>query len=276
MTKAHTGVYLGEKLTECLKEYGIERKILSVICDNTSNNGPMIETMEKLVPTFAGDEYCVMCFGDILNLVVKAIHSQFLHSQKATSDTNEDRQDENALNEINDPDDEDDVAAREDVNSDLKVSDAQILDEQGDEVELDTLKLGKLTWAQVNLSHFSILKMLGQAIPMKSVLDQLCDFAKFNKRDGVRLCHFILEEKEWELLEQLNPLLELFLTAMKEISESGTPLVHEVILFMDILSVALDDWARNETHALAVCMAALRGLDIMNKYYSCADKSIVY
>jgi hypothetical protein len=49
--------------------------------------------------------------------------------------------------------------------------------------------------------------MLARAIKLEDVLRDLCDQAQFNKRDGVRLCRFILEDEEWALLKELEPLL---------------------------------------------------------------------
>lgn len=54
--------------------------------------------------------------------------------------------------------------------------------------------------------------MLDRALVLKPVLPELCDLGQFNKRDGVRLRRFVLEDEEWTLLEQLSPLLEVRLS----------------------------------------------------------------
>ncbi|OJT02144.1 Zinc finger BED domain-containing protein RICESLEEPER 1 [Trametes pubescens] len=77
LTSSHTGKYLAEKLIECLKEFGIEEKVLSVTCDNAENNTTMLKEMHVLVPKFRGTLVRVRCFGHVLNLVVKGILSQF-------------------------------------------------------------------------------------------------------------------------------------------------------------------------------------------------------
>ncbi|PIL35261.1 hypothetical protein GSI_01986 [Ganoderma sinense ZZ0214-1] len=77
LNKAHTGAYLGAKLIKSLKSYGIEKKIMAVTCDNAANNKTMLKEMHILVPEFRGNETRVRCFGHVLNLVVKAILSQF-------------------------------------------------------------------------------------------------------------------------------------------------------------------------------------------------------
>jgi hypothetical protein len=51
--------------------------------------------------------------------------------------------------------------------------------------------------------------MLGRALTLHSVLLGLCELKQFNKHGGVRLQRFMLEDQEWELPEQLYPLLDV-------------------------------------------------------------------
>jgi hypothetical protein len=51
--------------------------------------------------------------------------------------------------------------------------------------------------------------MLGCALTLHSVPPGLCDLKQFNKHGGVHLQQFMLEDQEWELLEQLYPLLDV-------------------------------------------------------------------
>lgn len=55
----------------------------------------------------------------------------------------------------------------------------------------------------------SVAEMLGRALVLRPIIGDLCDMAQFNKRDGVRLRRFILEDDEWQLLDQLYPLLDV-------------------------------------------------------------------
>jgi hypothetical protein len=52
-------------------------------------------------------------------------------------------------------------------------------------------------------------EVLTRALTLQPVLTTLCERAQFNKRDGVRLRRFVLEDEEWELLRQLAPILEV-------------------------------------------------------------------
>lgn len=52
-------------------------QILSITCDNTSNNDTMMDELAVLIPTFPGAINRTRCFAHILNLVVKRILSLF-------------------------------------------------------------------------------------------------------------------------------------------------------------------------------------------------------
>jgi hypothetical protein len=70
--------------------------------------------------------------------------------------------------------------------------------------------------------------------------------------------------------------LQVFLITTRQISQSKTPLVHEVILIFDIITQALDEHAEDLTLLPAVRMAAVRGRVMLNKYYSLTNDSIIY
>jgi hypothetical protein len=68
-----------------------------------------------------------------------------------------------------------------------------------------------------------------------------------NKARGVRLKRFQLTKAEWELLNELHPLLNLFLDATKKISQNRVPLIHDVIPIVNILMTAMDDFIDNSS-----------------------------
>ncbi|PIL36543.1 hypothetical protein GSI_00232 [Ganoderma sinense ZZ0214-1] len=69
LNKAHTGAYLRVKLIKSLKSYGIEKKIMVVMCNNVANNKTMLKEMHILMPEFQDNEMHVCCFEYVLNLV---------------------------------------------------------------------------------------------------------------------------------------------------------------------------------------------------------------
>jgi hypothetical protein len=110
----------------------------------------------------------------------------------------------------------------------------------------------------------------------------------------VRLKHFQLAKQEWELLEKLFPLLEVsmfiwhsiviyflmysqvFLIATKQMSQSKTPLIYEVIPLFDIITRALNEYKDDLTLPPVIRIAAARGRTMLNKYYGLTDDSIIY
>jgi hypothetical protein len=59
-------------------------------------------------------------------------------------------------------------------------------------------------------------------------------------------------------------------------SQSKTPLLHEVIPLFDIITGHLERFIDNTDNFPAVCAAAQQGHAMMNKYYGLTDESIMY
>ncbi|KAF8523880.1 hypothetical protein BU17DRAFT_43344, partial [Hysterangium stoloniferum] len=51
--------------------------ILSMTCNNGSNNNAMIRELENMVPSFSGSTSHTHCFLHIINLVAKLLIQQF-------------------------------------------------------------------------------------------------------------------------------------------------------------------------------------------------------
>jgi hypothetical protein len=120
-------------------------------------------------------------------------------------------------------------------------------------------------------------ELIGRALQLREPLNLLVNLEQHNRAGrGARLHRFKLSRQEWELLSQLHPLLEVFLVATQKISQSNTPLIHEVIPIFDVLTRALDDYADDKNIFPAVRAAARRGRALLNKYYGISDESIVY
>ncbi|KAG1782402.1 hypothetical protein EV702DRAFT_925011, partial [Suillus placidus] len=51
--------------------------MLSVTCDNTSNNNVMVDKLAMLVPEFAGEVSHTRCFLHTVNLVAKSLIREF-------------------------------------------------------------------------------------------------------------------------------------------------------------------------------------------------------
>ncbi|PBK89306.1 hypothetical protein ARMGADRAFT_936027, partial [Armillaria gallica] len=83
-------------------------------------------------------------------------------------------------------------------------------------------------------------------------------------------------DEEWEVLIQLQPVLEIFLKATECISCSVVPLLHEVIPTMDSITKKLEKYLEDATLYPAVHVGVACGLAITDKYYSKTNESIMW
>ena len=88
--QSHSGLNLALAFVKILKDLKIEHKILSVTCDNTSNNDTMVLEMEKLLTEFLEVNH-TCCFAHILNHIAKSLLKQFDMKQKMEEDLTDDK-----------------------------------------------------------------------------------------------------------------------------------------------------------------------------------------
>ncbi|KAL1949782.1 hypothetical protein VTO73DRAFT_8663 [Trametes versicolor] len=134
LTALHTGKNLAESLINALREFGIEEKVFSVTCDNAENNTTMLKEMHVLVPKFCGDRVHVQCFGHVLNLVVKAILSQFTKPKPCCIANATQTDSDNEEDEDEDEQDEEDAVAADEADSAREAADQHIIDALGDDI----------------------------------------------------------------------------------------------------------------------------------------------
>lgn len=120
LTKSHTGEYLAEKVTESLKEYGLDTSILSMTMDNASNNDTLLRELPHLLPLDAtvGRHYQIRCFGHIINLCVKAFLSLFDSSKKALKADGDAQLDEGRESDDDEGSDDEDILEDKEVEED--------------------------------------------------------------------------------------------------------------------------------------------------------------
>ncbi|PPR06686.1 LOW QUALITY PROTEIN: hypothetical protein CVT26_001472 [Gymnopilus dilepis] len=70
LRQSHTGLNLALAFKSILEDFGIEHKILSVTCDNASNNDTMVTEMHERITSF-NKVNRTRCFLHVLNLVAK-------------------------------------------------------------------------------------------------------------------------------------------------------------------------------------------------------------
>ncbi|XP_019096310.1 PREDICTED: zinc finger BED domain-containing protein RICESLEEPER 2-like [Camelina sativa] len=74
----HTGEEISNKILECLKEWGLEKKVFSITLDNATNNNSMLNILKGQLQMISGSGLLcdgkfmhVRCCAHILNLIVK-------------------------------------------------------------------------------------------------------------------------------------------------------------------------------------------------------------
>jgi len=94
VARSHSGLNLAAAFAKILDDFGISDKvrryceiisygltldaqILSITCDNASNNDTMIAELANLHDSFPGPANQTRCFTHVLNLVVKSVIQQF-------------------------------------------------------------------------------------------------------------------------------------------------------------------------------------------------------
>ena len=115
-----------------------------------------------------------------------------------------------------------------------------------------------------------------------------------NHSRGAQLAWFKLLKAEWNLLAQLFPVLDLsfmimkyesslmlswwqvFLSATKQIPSHSTPLLHHVIPLFDIITQKLNGFVDDGKLHPCVCITAVWGWMMLNKYYRLSDDSVMY
>lgn len=68
----------------------------------------------------------------------------------------------------------------------------------------------------------------------------------------------------------------MFLQATERMSKSRVPLLHEVIPMIDLLTNMLQTYIDDLSAFPAIRAAARRGRDMLNKYYSKTDTSVMF
>ena len=76
----HTGEHIAAKFFDCVKEWGLEKKVFSVTLDNATNNNSMMQILKGQLQMISGSDSGIPCEGKfmhvrfcahILNLIVK-------------------------------------------------------------------------------------------------------------------------------------------------------------------------------------------------------------
>ncbi|PIL36561.1 hypothetical protein GSI_00250 [Ganoderma sinense ZZ0214-1] len=160
--RSHSGVNLAAEFATILKEFDIADKILTVTCDNASNNKTMIEKLVDLLPDFPGEVNHVRCFAHVLNLVAKSLIKQF--DAEAEHEQAEVGADEQELLELTrDLEDEERTTLAEEAVANAGAEGENTADNTDDEVD-----------AMAEMSDEEREKFARDVRPVKLVMAKIC------------------------------------------------------------------------------------------------------
>ncbi|GLB45805.1 hypothetical protein LshimejAT787_3000140 [Lyophyllum shimeji] len=315
VAESHTGVNLAVVFADILREYGISDKILSVTCDNASNNDVMIEELAKRLPDFSVVNH-TRCFLHVTNLVAKSIVRQF-DVKKADADAQLDAAEaelhdiaaglelEEALAAAERSNEQGEMEGGDEDNDDGWVDEVVLLSDEERKTLETSIRPVKLVLAKLRKIAFKIIHsstLLGPA--WKRCLEDLDMSVRLMPRDvttrwnstfdmlsfavdyrkaideltGDRkneLRKFELSEREWTIAEQLCKVLSILKDATLFFSR-GTPNLATVIPAMDYIDTQLTNHAHDRSLAPSIRAALGIGKKTLNQYYELTDSSEVY
>ncbi|PPQ84415.1 hypothetical protein CVT26_006537 [Gymnopilus dilepis] len=142
LKQEHTGKYLAEVVSSCLKKWGLNKKLLGICMDNASNCSKMAQFLksDEYLPDFWGMDARLRCLAHIVNLIAKIFISFFFKKPKLKKSTTVARGTDNEEvtefvldnGDERNPGDEDDPAfeeAQEDARA-LEEDDGQIVHDE--------------------------------------------------------------------------------------------------------------------------------------------------
>ncbi|TFY76844.1 hypothetical protein EWM64_g7168 [Hericium alpestre] len=311
---SHTGYTLAEEFTKILEEFGISHKILSITCDNASNNDVMTKELALLIDGFPSKANQMQCFLHIVNLTMKSLLKQFdvpaAHAGTAASEAEKELHDlmkgleqEEYITELeigatkgsdgtDNPDDE--INEIDVLNSEEEVNK---LHENVKPIHLALTKVWKLAYKIIH-STTKILPRWHKCVAANGLNDQLMlrdvatrwnstfdmlDFALQYRKTideltadrNMELWEFELREEEWNIVVQLHDVLQILKDAMSFFSHS-TPNLATVIPAMDHINHALTNGASDPAYELSIRALLSYAKRTLNKYYNLTDSSEVY
>lgn len=137
-------------------------QMLSITCDNASNNDTMVKHLATLVENFPGAANQTRCFTHILNLVAKSILRQFDMAKKAADDSPDLNDASDALASL--------ALELEDPESGSLVGDDDQGDEDDEDVGEDNEDVGGLGDGRNNMSEEEVAELEESVVPVRLML----------------------------------------------------------------------------------------------------------
>ncbi|KAF5355384.1 hypothetical protein D9757_014613 [Collybiopsis confluens] len=298
---SHSGENMASAVAKILMLYGIEKKLLSITCDNASANTAMLSELPKLLPDFPGLKAHVQCFAHTINLTAKGILKPF-EVRKGNVDDVDGVPNESTLEELQaelrdiregnmDEDDEDGFA---EVLNTMSDEERQEWGEAVKPIRSALYKCRKIAFKIINSSTLLLPRwraLLPNILTLPrdvstrwtSTYDMLNVFhslrpqvTQFVDSNSNGLAEFQVNEHEWESIDGLTAALKLLKDATTWFS-ANSPTVAQVIPAMDAIDEALaTGMVDNEEVSDPIKHALAIGKRTINKYYALSDGSNIY
>ncbi|THU93762.1 hypothetical protein K435DRAFT_669632 [Dendrothele bispora CBS 962.96] len=120
--------------------------------------------------------------------------------------------------------------------------------------------------------------VVDRAVEIRTPLTQVLSSAKYaqGRKEKTKLAELRPDDDEWDLIEEIKPVLEWFKRATLRISASSRPLLCEVIPLIDTLTDNLLELRKDWTKSPQTRAGAAKAIAVLNKYYSKTDDTIMY
>ncbi|KAF5370312.1 hypothetical protein D9758_006880 [Tetrapyrgos nigripes] len=316
IAESHSGENLARAFGDMLVEFGIEHKLLSVTCDNASNNDTMITSLAERIETFAGAPSRTRCFGHIINLVAKSLLKPFDVSKakaKEAADEIGDAMDvevENIVDELAklaEGIEEEDLQVQNENDGDVDnsedlVNELELMEEEErEELEgfIQPIRLRKVSYKIIHSSTLLLpawkdllatLPDLAEKIMPHDVSTRwnstydMTEFAgeyreAYDKMTAKRengLRDYELSEDEWKIVCQLTKVLKILKDATEFFSRDDCPNLATVIPAMDEIDTRFTQFTLDNTLDPAIRAAVAVAKKTLNRYYDKTDHSEVY
>ncbi|EEB91041.1 hypothetical protein MPER_10671, partial [Moniliophthora perniciosa FA553] len=120
-------------------------------------------------------------------------------------------------------------------------------------------------------------KVVKRVIAARQPLGALCLMPEHNKGPPARrLKHLLIKSDEWQVINELAPILNALERTTEAVSKERHPLLHQVIPYIDALNTMLEKHLSNRKLLPCVRATIARALAVLDKYYSKTDESIMW
>jgi len=263
----HTGENLAQLLFHCLEDYECSDKLLSITCDNASNNGSLLDNLIELLPWGSRLKECgyIRCLAHILNLIVQTVLTELKSGDiKSAEDICDHR--------LSIPESNFSVINRIRVVAVHSTRTPQRR-ELWRQICAQNNKVYCVIAYDVPTRWNSTYRMLTTAVKYRSQYERYISRLK-------ELENMLLDDNDWKFVDDLILVLEQFATFTEKVSESASSQITlSLPIYYCIQDILLDVKDRKKSFKNIddkIVKAVESGLQHFEKYYNIMDGNDTY